>query len=56
MEAETEDGDGYELTAVAISSDGKKIMVGESSGRVFIFRHDAKQVETLEIKCFGLSE
>ena len=47
VEAETEDGDGYELTAVAISPDGKKIMVGESSGRVFIFRHERSKLKRL---------
>ena len=47
VENKTEDGDGYELTAVAISPDGKKIMVGESSGRVFIFRHDRGKLKRL---------
>ena len=47
VEVETEDGDGYELTTVAISPDGKKIMVGESSGRVFIFRHERSKLKRL---------
>jgi WD40 repeat protein len=37
---DTEDGDGYELTAVGISPDGKSIAVGEASGRVHLLRYD----------------
>jgi WD40 repeat protein len=47
VEREIGDGDGYELTAVAISPDGKQIMVGESSGRVFIFRRERSKLKRL---------
>jgi WD40 repeat protein len=47
VERELADGDGYDLTAVAISPDGKKIMIGESSGRVFIFLHERSKLKRL---------
>jgi WD40 repeat protein len=40
VEYDIEDGDGYELTSVAISNDGKTVVAGEASGRVFILRYE----------------
>ena len=47
VEKDLEDGDGYELTGVAMSSDGKTIIAGEASGRVFIFRVERNRLKQL---------
>ncbi len=47
VETDTEEGDGYELTAVGISPDGKTITVGEASGRVHLLRYERGNLKAM---------